>query len=407
MTRSGRCYTPEELSQGVQKKEQFKRTISEAKVEEFWRKMQLKDYSIVKHLEKTPARISVWALLMSSQMHRQALMRALDDIYVPVGTNSDNLAAMINQVIRGHPINFFDEELPFEGMMHNKALHVTCMFDDGSGLKICPLSTLRQLKFGLRKLQQNQVNVRAFDGVQRDTLGAVNLDIQVGLADFNVEFQVLDINTIYNLLLGRPFIHMAGAMSSTLHQIMKFVWEDQELVIYGEESHSNGYTPTVGDVSRGYDFYTVELVNATDDDLAPQPPMPHVYKMIATVMLWSSFEPSFGLGKHFQGIVEPIQIPARGAKFSLGYVPTDDEAELQNKSVNQALARPIPHLYQSFPIREYVKDDGLGEGIWGLFEEIDAVIEEEAGISGIRDAEPEEQLQNWISTPLLISRAAW
>ncbi|KAK4706953.1 hypothetical protein R3W88_033490 [Solanum pinnatisectum] len=151
--KSGRCYTPEELSQGVQKKEQSKRPISEAEAEEFWRKMQPKDYSIVKHLEKTPAQISVWALLMSSQMHRQALMRALDDTYVPMGTNSDNLAAMINQVIRGHRISFCDEELPFEGKMHNRALHVTCMCRDkiinhvlvvdGSGLNICPLSTLR------------------------------------------------------------------------------------------------------------------------------------------------------------------------------------------------------------------------------------------------------------------------
>ena len=220
--------------------------------------MQPKDYSIVKHLEKTPAQISVWALLMSSQLHRQALMKALDDTYVPVGTNSDNLAAMINQVIRGHRISFCDEELPFEGKMHNKALHVTIkcrdkvinrvLVDDGSGLNICPLSTLKQLKFDLGKVQQNQVNVRAFDGVQRDTIGAVNLDIQVGPAEFNVEFQVLDINTSYNLLLGRPFIHMAGVVPSTLHQLMKFVWKDQELVIYGEGSHSNRYAPIVDEV---------------------------------------------------------------------------------------------------------------------------------------------------------------
>ncbi|KAK4722428.1 hypothetical protein R3W88_012661 [Solanum pinnatisectum] len=153
ITRSGRCYIPEELSQGVQKKEQPKRPISEAEAEEFWRKMQPKDYSIVKHLEKTPAQISVWDLLMSSQIHRHALIKTLDDSYVPVGTNSDNLAAMINQVIRGHRISFCDEELPFEGRMHNKALHVTIrcqdkiinrvLIDDGSGLNICPLSTLR------------------------------------------------------------------------------------------------------------------------------------------------------------------------------------------------------------------------------------------------------------------------
>ncbi|KAK4732101.1 hypothetical protein R3W88_025089 [Solanum pinnatisectum] len=46
------------------------------------------------------------------------------------------------------------------------------------------------------------------------------------LIDDGSEFQVLNINTSYNLLLGRPFIHMAGAVPSTLHQLMKFVWKD-------------------------------------------------------------------------------------------------------------------------------------------------------------------------------------
>lgn len=61
--------------------------------------MQPKDYSIVKHLEKNLAQISVWSLLMRSQLHKHALMKPLDDTYVTVGTSSDNVAAMINQVI--------------------------------------------------------------------------------------------------------------------------------------------------------------------------------------------------------------------------------------------------------------------------------------------------------------------
>ena len=51
-----------------------------------------------------------------------------------------------------------------------------------------------------------------FDGVQKDILGAVNLTLQMGPAEFNAKFQVLDIDTSYNLLLVRPFIHMAGAV---------------------------------------------------------------------------------------------------------------------------------------------------------------------------------------------------
>ena len=87
------------------------------------------------------------------------------------------------------------------------------LVDDGSGLNIFPLSTLRQLRFDLGKLEQNQVILRSFDGVQRDTLVAVNLTIQMGHVKFNAQFQLLYIDTSYNLLLGRPFIHMVGAVS--------------------------------------------------------------------------------------------------------------------------------------------------------------------------------------------------
>ena len=81
------------------------------------------------------------------------------------------MAAMINQAIRGHRISFCDDEFPFKGRSHNKVLHITFVFrekvinrvlvDDGSGLNICPFLTLRQLRFDLGKLEQNQVNVRA------------------------------------------------------------------------------------------------------------------------------------------------------------------------------------------------------------------------------------------------------
>ncbi|XP_069146111.1 uncharacterized protein [Solanum lycopersicum] len=413
MTRSCRCYTPDELALGGQKKDHAKRPISEAEAEELWRRMQPKDYSIVKHLEKTPAQISVWALLMSSWSHRQALMKALDDTYVPSGTSSDNVAAMIHRVIQGHRISFCDDELPAEERAHNKALHITMvcrgkivnrvLIDDGFGLHICPLSTLKQLRFDLGKLEQNQVNVRAFDGVQRDTLGAVNLTIQMGPAEFEAKFQVLDIDTSYNLFLGRPFIHMVGAVPSTLHQVVKLVWNSEELVIHGERSHSGKQVPILDETPQSSDFYTVELVNATDKSLAPHTPMPAVYRMIATVILQSGFEPGFELGKNAQGIIEPVPVLATGSKYGLGYIPTDDDVKMKRKK-DQELIKPIPPLYQSFPVREHVEPEDNGEGICGLFREINAVIEEEVNPAGIRDAEPGEMLRNWTSTPILMSR---
>ena len=120
--------------------------------------------------------------------------------------------------------------------------------------------------------------------MQRDTLGSVNLTIQMGPAEFEAKFQVLDIDTSYNLLLGRPIIHMAGAVPSTLHKMMKLVWKNEELVVHSERSHSGKQVPVFDETPQGSDFYTVELVNATDEDLAPQTPMPTVYRMITTVM---------------------------------------------------------------------------------------------------------------------------
>lgn len=55
----------------------------------------------------------------------------------------------------------------------------------------------------------------------------------------------------------------------------------------------------IDEVSQGTNLYTMELVNATGDNLAPHPPMPSVYKMIDMAMLQNTFELGFGLGMNF------------------------------------------------------------------------------------------------------------
>ena len=48
-----------------------------------------------------------------------------------------------------------------------------------------------------------------------------------------------------------------------------------------------------------------------------------------------------------------------------GIVPTNDD--IKTKKMNdQALDKLIPHLYQSFPVREYAEHEELGEGICDL-----------------------------------------
>ena len=76
---------------------------------------------------------------------------------------------------------------------------------------------------------------RAFDGTKREVLKNIELPIQVGLCTFNLEFIVMDINHSYNYFLERPWIHMVGAVLSTLHQKVKFVADESLITVAMEK----------------------------------------------------------------------------------------------------------------------------------------------------------------------------
>ena len=107
-------------------------------------------------------------------------------------------------------------------------------------------------------------------------------------------------------------------------------------------------------------------MNTTGEDLSPQTPMPGVYMIIATVMLQNGFEKGFGLRRDSQGIIELVPVLVKGVRYGLGYIPIDDDMKIKKRN-DQALAKPVPHLYQSFQVWEYAKHEDLVEGICDLF----------------------------------------
>ncbi|XP_075100194.1 uncharacterized protein LOC142176423 [Nicotiana tabacum] len=152
-------------------------------------------------------------------------------------------------------ISFSRNDLPPEGAANNKALYLILkcegyyvkkvMLDGGSGVDICPLSTLQRMEIGTERIQPNNVCVRAFDGIKRDTIGEIDSILTIGHVDFEVTFQVLDMDTSYNFLLGRPWIHAPGAVPYTLHQMDKFEHKDQEIIVHGEDEQSIYRDPPV------------------------------------------------------------------------------------------------------------------------------------------------------------------
>ena len=52
---------------------------------------------------------------------------------------------------------------------------------------------------------------------------------------FTVNFQVIKVDSPYNMLIGRPWLHTAGAITSNFHQRLKFPFKDLLIIIMAEK----------------------------------------------------------------------------------------------------------------------------------------------------------------------------
>lgn len=98
-----------------------------------------------------------------------------------------------------------------------------------------PKNTLAKLNILRTFMKASTLVVKAFDGSKRMVIKDVDLEIMEGPYTFMVTFQVMDINPSYRCFLGRPWIHAAGAITSTLHRRLKFIVGDKLIIVGGEE----------------------------------------------------------------------------------------------------------------------------------------------------------------------------
>nr|XP_016457951.1 PREDICTED: uncharacterized protein LOC107781725 [Nicotiana tabacum] len=238
----------QEVNNATQKRFPSKKPVSAEEAEAFFQKMKMPDYEVVDQLRKYPEQVSMLSLLKRSAEHQKTLVKTLNEAYVPAETSVEQLERMVERFFAVSQIFFSKNDLPPEGAANKKALHLTVkcevfyvkrvMVDGGSGVDICPLSTLQRMEIGTGKIRPNNICVRAFDGIKRDSVVEIDLVLTIGPVDFEVTFQVLDMDTSYNFLLSRPRIHAAGAVPSTLHQMGNFENEDQEIVTFVKPKYS-------------------------------------------------------------------------------------------------------------------------------------------------------------------------
>ncbi|XP_071933055.1 uncharacterized protein [Coffea arabica] len=338
VTRSGKTVNPFETTTPIQANSSeppIKPTITEKEAVDFLKRLQRSEYNIVEKLSKSPAQITMLDLLFSSDVHRDALIDVLTRAQIPRDISVDNFSNVVGSVLFNKQIAFSDDELPTEGIGHNKALYITVrcngkmlpkvLIDNGSALNICPWSTLEKLGLQDIKLRPSGTIVRGFDGAQREPIGEADLVIEMGPAQFQISCQVMNFPSIYNILLGRPWIHKSGAVPSSLHQLLKFVVNDKLITIFAEEDclvitdsgvkEEGSQSVTMSPHSTS-DIVSVSWITMEEQTLSK------ASVMMAKEMIRGGYKLDRGLGRELQGILKPVEIMEKRDTFGLGFQPT-------------------------------------------------------------------------------------
>ena len=76
----------------------------------------------------------------------------------------------------------------------------------------------------------------SFEGKMVVPKGQIRLPMQASIDVVEMDFIVVDAFSPYTAIMGRPWLHSLGAISSTLHQKVKYPFGDQVLEIVGSQS---------------------------------------------------------------------------------------------------------------------------------------------------------------------------
>ncbi|XP_056694872.1 uncharacterized protein [Spinacia oleracea] len=111
----------------------------------------------------------------------------------------------------------------------NRKIH-RILIDGGSSANILFWPAFQELQIEEKHVKPVNYPVIGFIGATVIPEGIVSLSVQIGqgkdIKDVMVDFMIVKVPAAYNAILGRPFIHDAGAVVSTYHLTMMYTTND-------------------------------------------------------------------------------------------------------------------------------------------------------------------------------------
>ncbi|RDX93091.1 hypothetical protein CR513_24684, partial [Mucuna pruriens] len=296
----------------------------EEEAREFLKVIWHSEYEMLDQLHKTPTQISLLLLLINSERYRELLLKILNEAHVPQDITPTKFRGIINNITASHHLSFSEEEVPNEGKNHSQPLQITIkcgnymiarvLIDNGSPLNVMPKTTLDKLYSPGAILRNSLFVVKAFDGSKWEVMGKITLPICIGPTTFDITFHVMDIQPTYSCLLGRPWIHAAGAFPSSLHQKVKFIVDGQLISVMGKKEIMV-ITPfpmeyiEEDEEALETSFQALEIVGTTNIKTGRGEIKPSkAVIMVTKVLITNGFKPSKGLGRRLDGMANLVAI---------------------------------------------------------------------------------------------------
>ena len=138
-------------------------------------------------------------------------------------------------------------------------------------------------------------------------MGTLSTYVMIRLVRYSILFQVLRIQSSFNLLLSCPWIHEAGVIPSSLHQKLKFIHEERIIMIQSYKDVVTSFEPVLhinhneDDLHFiGFTFDEVQVVSLEDDnrDLVLMSFDQHNSTLVLSMMRGMSYIPGLGLVCH-------------------------------------------------------------------------------------------------------------
>ena len=110
------------------------------------------------------------------------------------------------------------------------------MVDQGSVAKIMYHDLYKGQSLRSEDLMPYSSPLVSFEGKVISPKGQIRLPVQIGSEIVEVDFIVVDAYSPYTTIVARPWFHTLGAVSSTLHQKIKYPSEGQIEEILGDQT---------------------------------------------------------------------------------------------------------------------------------------------------------------------------